>query len=261
ESRECEPCHRACRTCGGPQYDDCDSCEDGFTLENGECLEGKNLDKCVDDCPGGYFASEQHHECVRCYADCASCDGPGFDDCDECHNPKAVRYNGESCLTCSGHEPSSCLSCDANRRKDASGHCVWLSQCSLHSYMDQNERCQPCHKLCHRCSGPGKDHCLSCTETHFLLNSTCVLECPVGYYAKDSDERECERCHFSCESCVGRHSVQCVTCKPGFFKHGSSCVETCSERLEHRYTKCAVEVCCEICFLFEKCLKGEQSSD
>nr|XP_020458069.1 proprotein convertase subtilisin/kexin type 5-like [Monopterus albus] len=452
ESRECEPCHRACRTCGGPQYDDCDSCEDGFTLENGECLEGKNLapcpekyfrnseddcelchtfcktcsaagrsdcsscypgrfltprqtcashcpfgmfannvsshcedcskgctvcqdaqqcqrcrkglylhngvcvvkcqrgfpqggvcqpcapecascqgnsshclscerqylllewscrshcpegyyaterecrrcpahcsecnqdglckkcaeyyflheDKCVDDCPGGYFASEQHHECVRCYADCASCDGPGFDDCDECHNPKAVRYNGEclaectnstyydettnecrdcdrSCLTCSGHEPSSCLSCDANRRKDASGHCVWLSQCSLHSYMDQNERCQPCHKLCHRCSGPGKDHCLSCTETHFLLNSTCVLECPVGYYAKDSDERECERCHFSCESCVGRHSVQCVTCKPGFFKHGSSCVETCSESHFGNTTTMVCERCDPSC--------------
>lgn len=41
ESQECEPCHSACRTCGGPRSDDCDSCEEGFTLKNGECLEGE----------------------------------------------------------------------------------------------------------------------------------------------------------------------------------------------------------------------------
>ncbi|KAM6945052.1 proprotein convertase subtilisin/kexin type 5-like [Lycodopsis pacificus] len=208
--------------------------------------------KCVDDCPDGYYASEQQQECVRCHADCASCDGPSFDDCDVCRNPNAVRYNGEclakcpnstyydattnecrdcdrSCLTCSGHEPSSCLSCDTNRRKDASGHCVWFIQCSMRSYMDHNGQCQQCHKLCHRCSGPGKDHCLSCNEPHYLLNNTCEQECPVGYYAEDKDERVCERCHFSCKSCVGRHSLQCVNCKSGFFKQGSSCVETCSE--------------------------------
>ncbi|XP_023259062.1 proprotein convertase subtilisin/kexin type 5 [Seriola lalandi dorsalis] len=134
------------------------------------------------------------------------------------------------CLTCSGHEPSSCLSCDPGRHKDASGHCVWLNQCSLRSYMDQNGECQQCYKLCQHCSGPGKDNCLRCNEPHFLLNSTCVKECPVGYYAEDKDERVCERCHFSCKSCVGSHSVQCTTCKPGFFRQGSSCVETCSER-------------------------------
>ncbi|KAM8760711.1 proprotein convertase subtilisin/kexin type 5-like [Acanthopagrus schlegelii] len=434
ESQDCEPCHRACRTCGGPRFDDCDSCEDDFTLRNGECLEGRQLalcsekhfrniqgdcelchsscktcsgaekedctscisgrfltaqqtcmprcppgtfankmsrkceecskgcvmcldaqhcqrcrnglylhngvcvvdcqrgfpkggacqpcapectsckgnssyclscetdyllldhtcrshclqgyyateteclhcpahcrdcnqgglckkcdqyyflheDECLDDCPDGYFASEQQQECVRCHADCASCDGPDFDDCDVCRNPKAVRYNGEclpkcpsytyydkttnecrdcdkSCLTCSGHEPSSCLSCGTDRLLDASGHCVWYSECSLRSYKDKNGECQQCHKICHRCFGPDKDQCLSCNEPYFLLNSTCMSKCPVSYYAEDKDERSCERCHFSCQSCVGRHSVQCVTCKPGFFKQGISCVEVCSE--------------------------------
>lgn len=76
-----------------------------------------------------------------------------------------------SCLTCSGHQPSSCLSCDTHRRRDASGHCVWFSQCSLRSYMDHNGQCQECHKLCHRCSGPSKDRCLSCNEPHFLMST------------------------------------------------------------------------------------------
>uniref|UniRef100_A0A3Q1HH90 Uncharacterized protein n=1 Tax=Acanthochromis polyacanthus TaxID=80966 RepID=A0A3Q1HH90_9TELE len=196
-------------------------------------------------------------ECVRCHADCGTCDGPGFDDCIECR-----------------HEPSSCLSCDTDRRKDASGHCVWYHQCALQSYMDQNGECQQCHKLCHRCSGPGKDHCLSCNEPYFLMSEsnmcfslsfmlliykkdtsspevltlhlcpsddTCVQECPVGYYA-DKDVRVCERCHFTCQSCVGHHSVECVTCKPGFFKQGINCVETCSERLVEQTT-----MLCERC--------------
>ncbi|KAM7391946.1 hypothetical protein PAMP_022592 [Pampus punctatissimus] len=229
--RECLRCPANCRECS--QDGLCKKCADYYFL---------HYDKCVDDCPTGYFANEKPQECVRCHPDCASCDGLAFDDCDVCRNPKAVRYNGE-CLPkcpistyydkatneCRGYEASSCLSCDTNRRKDASGHCVRFSECSLHSYMDQNGDCQKCHKFCQSCSGPGIDHCLSCNKPSFLLNDTCVQKCPVGYYAEDKEERVCEGCHFSCKSCTGRHSLQCVTCKPGFFKHGSSCVETCSE--------------------------------
>ncbi|XP_078141236.1 proprotein convertase subtilisin/kexin type 5b isoform X1 [Centroberyx gerrardi] len=282
----CQPCAPQCASCQGNASHclSCDSqyllldrscrshCPDGYYATETECLRCPpdckecnrdglcqecaeyyflHDDKCMDDCPTGYFAGEEQQECVHCHADCASCDGPDWDDCDVCRNPKAVRYNGEclpqcptntyhdkntyecrecdrSCLTCSGPEPSSCLSCDANMRKDASGHCVWYSECSLRSYMGEDGDCQLCHPLCHRCSGPGKDHCLSCNSPRFLLNDTCVEECPVGYYG-DRDESACNHCHFSCESCVGRHSVQCVTCKPGHFRQGNSCAETCSE--------------------------------
>uniref|UniRef100_A0A7N6B092 P/Homo B domain-containing protein n=1 Tax=Anabas testudineus TaxID=64144 RepID=A0A7N6B092_ANATE len=256
---ECHPCPAHCSECD--EYGLCKKCAEYYFLyEN----------KCVDDCPNGYFASEKQQECVRCHADCASCDGPGLGDCDVCRNPKAVRFNGEclpkcpthtyynqitnecrdcdrSCLTCSGHEPSSCLTCDTNRTKDASGHCVWFSECSLHSYMDQNKECQECHKLCHRCFGPEDDHCLSCIKPYFLLNTTCVKKCPVGYYAEDKDERMCERCHFSCKSCIGRHSVQCNACKPGFFKQESSCVETCSESYFGNTTSMACDHCDPSC--------------
>ncbi|KAA8592193.1 hypothetical protein FQN60_017648 [Etheostoma spectabile] len=256
---ECHRCPVHCRECN--QDGLCKKCDQYYFLHG---------DKCLDDCPDSYFASEEPQECVRCHSDCASCDGPGFDDCHVCRNPKAVRYNGEclakcpestyydattnecrdcdrSCQTCSGHEPSSCLSCGTNRRTDASGHCVFYSECSLRSYMDHNGDCQQCHKLCHRCSGPGKDQCLSCNEPNFLLNNTCMQECPVGYYAEDKDERACERCHFSCKSCVGRHSVQCVNCKTGFFKQGSSCVETCSESHFGNTTTMVCERCDPSC--------------
>ncbi|XP_024861243.1 proprotein convertase subtilisin/kexin type 5 [Kryptolebias marmoratus] len=240
-STECHRCPDHCSECN--QDGLCGQCKSQYFLHE---------DECVDDCPKGYFPSIQQHECVRCHADCATCDGPGIDDCNECRNPKAVRYSGEclpscpsntyydksineckgcdeSCLTCSGHEPFDCLSCDANRRKDATGHCAWSSECPVGSYVDQNGECHQCHSLCRQCHGPGKDHCLSCSEHHFLLNNTCVETCPVGYYVEGKGEGVCQFCYFSCESCVGRHSEQCVTCRPEFFKHGSSCVKTCPD--------------------------------
>lgn len=49
--RECEPCHYKCRSCGGPYYDDCDSCEDDMRLLDGQCVR---LDKAVQ-CEPLYF--------------------------------------------------------------------------------------------------------------------------------------------------------------------------------------------------------------
>lgn len=46
ETRDCEPCHTACRTCGGPRYEDCDSCRDGLKLRDGERVERRQLSVC-----------------------------------------------------------------------------------------------------------------------------------------------------------------------------------------------------------------------
>ncbi|XP_061623990.1 proprotein convertase subtilisin/kexin type 5b isoform X1 [Phyllopteryx taeniolatus] len=273
--------HRCVRDCPPGYYSkdvqclrcppDCIHCnQDGLCLKCADYFF-LHIDKCVDGCPAGFFPSEQQHECVRCHADCASCDGPDRDDCNACRNPKALRYNGEclpqcpsntyyekadgecrdcdrTCLTCSGHEPSSCLSCESERRRDASGRCVWYSQCSERSYADGGGECRLCHASCRRCSGgPGPDRCLACDPPRFLLNSTCVLQCPAGYYGDDKEARTCERCHFSCASCAGRHSVQCHACRRGFFRQGSSCVQTCSESHFGNSSSMACERCDPAC--------------
>uniref|UniRef100_A0A4W6GBR1 Proprotein convertase subtilisin/kexin type 5b n=1 Tax=Lates calcarifer TaxID=8187 RepID=A0A4W6GBR1_LATCA len=89
QSGKCQPCAPECTSCQG-NSSHCLSCETQYLL----------LDRsCMSHCPEGYFTKQQ--ECMRCHADCASCDGPGIDDCDVCRNPKAVRYNGEClCDTC-----------------------------------------------------------------------------------------------------------------------------------------------------------------
>lgn len=36
---ECKPCHKSCKTCDGPNANDCTSCNEDIreTLSNGEC--------------------------------------------------------------------------------------------------------------------------------------------------------------------------------------------------------------------------------
>lgn len=65
ESQDCEPCHAACRACGGPRYDDCDACREGSKLKDGECLEGRQFVVC----PEKQFAnSRAKRSCADVYS-------------------------------------------------------------------------------------------------------------------------------------------------------------------------------------------------
>uniref|UniRef100_A0A4W6C5K8 Proprotein convertase subtilisin/kexin type 5a n=1 Tax=Lates calcarifer TaxID=8187 RepID=A0A4W6C5K8_LATCA len=238
---ECQHCPSACQECTGL----CAGCEEYHFLHEGLC---------VLDCPERFFEDKERGECLRCHPDCTLCDGPNNNDCDDCAHPEATLHNGAcltpcsshtyrdaitgeckdceaSCLTCSGPHAGSCTSCREDQRLDGHDHCVpSANKCSPRQYADQDGECHPCHKYCHRCSGPGKTHCLSCNQKHLLLNGTCVDECPAGYYEEESGQK-CEPCHPSCDTCVGKHSHECLACKTHLFREGKECVETC----QHRY--------------------------
>uniref|UniRef100_A0AAV2MQD7 P/Homo B domain-containing protein n=1 Tax=Knipowitschia caucasica TaxID=637954 RepID=A0AAV2MQD7_KNICA len=237
--RECEACPPDCSQCD--HHGLCTKCAQFYFLHQ---------DGCVDDCPSGFFVDSQDHECLKCHRECSSCDGPDSDDCIVCSNPSAVRFRGEclgqcphttyydratnecrdcdmTCLTCSDHLPSSCASCAKGRVLDATGHCVWYNRCAASWYLDSKGDCQKCHSSCESCSGPTADHCISCNSPHFLLNSSCLQQCPEGFFT-DSEVRVCERCHWSCARCSGRHSLQCKRCREGFYTQAGGCVPTCS---------------------------------
>uniref|UniRef100_A0A8C1W980 Proprotein convertase subtilisin/kexin type 5b n=1 Tax=Cyprinus carpio TaxID=7962 RepID=A0A8C1W980_CYPCA len=255
----CEICPNGCAECD--QMHKCSACEEYYFLHE---------DQCVGDCPKGYFTNREQKLCTLCHSDCAECDGPDEDDCTSCGHYRDVRHNGKcliqcppetylegaecrecdkSCLTCSGPHPSSCLTCRAGMRKDVNGHCQFFSDCPLHMFTDKDGQCNPCHKSCLRCSGAGKEQCLSCNPKHFLLNQTCVSTCPDGYYV-DEDKQECVQCHVNCASCHGHHSKDCTTCKPGLLLLGHSCFTTCPPSYFVNATSRACQECdhtCEEC--------------
>ncbi|XP_072310817.1 proprotein convertase subtilisin/kexin type 5 [Eucyclogobius newberryi] len=267
---ECHRCPPACPECNPLGH--CIECEEYHFLHEGQC---------VLDCPERFFADTEQRECSHCHPDCALCDGPNNNDCDSCVDPEATLHNGAclttctshtylddisgdcnecdaSCLTCSGPYSDSCTSCRDGYRLEGHGHCapVTHSQCTVHQYMDQSGECHPCHKYCHRCSGPGTNHCLTCNQGHLLLNGTCFDRCPTGYYQDEMGLR-CEPCHPSCESCIGKHSHECLSCKFSLFREAKECVETC----QHGHYGNAASRMCEKCHpSCSECLGAEDDS-
>ncbi|KAF3701904.1 Proprotein convertase subtilisin/kexin type 5 [Channa argus] len=239
---ECLHCPSACQECSA--LGQCTGCDEYHFLHEGLC---------VRECPETFYEDKEQGECLRCHPDCALCDGPNNNDCDACLDPKNTLHNGAclaacpshsyrdtrtgecedcdaSCLTCFGPHAGSCTSCREGWRLEDHSHCVQSSKkCLTRQYAGQDGECHPCHKYCHRCSGPGKTHCLSCNQRHLLLNGTCVDECPAGYY-EDEPWQKCEACHPSCQSCFGKHSHECLVCKAHLFREGKECVETCKHR-------------------------------
>lgn len=171
QQQECVRCHTDCASCNGPHPDDCEVCRDPRAVRyNGEC---------VAQCRSNTYHDRSSNEC-RGGAGWAGWGDGGPSVGGEVTVPKECKGIltrlgcldcDRSCLTCSGLGPASCLSCGAHRRRDASGHCVLLSQGDLTSYMDQN---QQCHRTCQECSGPAENQCLSCSEPSFLLSVFCL---------------------------------------------------------------------------------------
>uniref|UniRef100_A0A673ZX46 Proprotein convertase subtilisin/kexin type 5-like n=1 Tax=Salmo trutta TaxID=8032 RepID=A0A673ZX46_SALTR len=74
DTQECEECHSDCVTCSGPDSDDCVSCEEGTSREEGECVSKQ------DSCPVKTFLTE----CEACHASCDSCSGEEKSQCKTC---------------------------------------------------------------------------------------------------------------------------------------------------------------------------------
>ncbi|XP_038130845.1 proprotein convertase subtilisin/kexin type 5 [Cyprinodon tularosa] len=265
--KECHRCPPACKDCN--HLGQCTGCEEYHFLHEGLCLP---------DCPEKFFEDIERGECLHCHTDCALCDGPNSNDCDACVHPEATLHNGacmapcpsstyrdavtgeckecdDSCLTCFGPHMGSCTSCREGQNLDGHNRCIPLAnKCSPHQYADEDRECHPCHKYCHRCSGPGKTHCLSCNQGHFLLDGACVDECPTGYYEEES---KCKPCHVSCQSCVGKLSHQCLTCKAHLFREAKECVESC----QHGHYGNPVSRICEKCDpSCSECIEGGEDS-
>ncbi|XP_029413977.1 proprotein convertase subtilisin/kexin type 5-like, partial [Nannospalax galili] len=142
----CVPCHENCLMCSGPKEDDCEVCaEASKVLYNGLCL---------DTCPAGTYYEEETDDCKECQKFCQTC------------------ISSWTCLACQEgltmvHE--TCMP----------------KECASMEYWDEGaHRCQPCHRKCSRCSGPAEDQCYTCPGDSFLLNTTCVKDCPEDSISK-----------------------------------------------------------------------------
>ena len=151
--------------------------------------------------------------------DCTAACSPGLVDvnsvCVSCTSP---------CRTCSESQ-TNCTACVSNLTPE-----VYLSNfdcietCPTYTYGDATTNlCTACVPPCEKCVSASE--CSSCLSGFFLLDSSCINPCDVGYLGVN---RICQPCTNNCESC-SLMVDNCLTCLPDFYfvSSTSDCVDTC----------------------------------
>lgn len=85
---------------------------------------------------------------------------------------------------------------NSHKCKTSVTSCSYLSGLLLRG-IPKDLECLPCSTGCGSCV-ESIFHCLSCERPYLLLNNSCVLQCPEGYYANDT---ECYHCPAHCTEC------------------------------------------------------------
>lgn len=125
-------------------------------------------------------------ECFDCHFDCATCTGapiPGNSNCSACKNPTRMLVDGSCYMTC-----------------------------------DNNQICLSCHGSCKTCSGSLSNQCLSCPNSKYLNEGSCLSACPAGSFPQAS---QCRSCPDGCVACIGLNA--CTSCTPGFVLSQGKC--------------------------------------
>uniref|UniRef100_A0A8P4K715 Proprotein convertase subtilisin/kexin type 5a n=1 Tax=Dicentrarchus labrax TaxID=13489 RepID=A0A8P4K715_DICLA len=242
DTNDCEECHSDCVTCNGPEDDECLSCEEGKTLENGVCVSDHEV------CPIKTFRSGETNTydgaCEDCHPSCESCSGDEKNQCTKCAKGRfltaqqtcvskcpggffASRLSGvceacpPGCLQCV--DAQHCTRCQSTRKAPLflqDGQCV--QEC-VRGYL-AGQVCRSCAAGCASC-GKNATHCLSCEEPLLLHKHQCVEECPPEHTVRD---RECQHCPSACQEC--NPLGQCTGCEEYHFLHEGQCVQDCPER-------------------------------
>ena len=181
-------CAFPCSTCGD-QPDYCTKCL--WSSDTPYLLEGS----CYTTCPSGYSPDVITKTCIKCASTCAECD----------------ITNTSLCTKCANNYPYFVISTSSCE-----------TQCPLGTYVDVDNKCQPCSSPCATCI-ESSTKCTSCVTTSsypFLYEHTCLAECP-NHTIKN--KFECLNCDSSCKTCENTINT-CTSCNTPLLLYNSKCI-------------------------------------
>ncbi|KCV67654.1 hypothetical protein H696_05944 [Fonticula alba] len=198
----CAPCHVECAQCHGPHADQCLACPPGRSLFQGAC---------VASCPDGAHPAagpSGKPECAACHPACATCHGPGPEQCASCPSPGLLLPAGQTCVDAC--PPAGSFPCADGRR------------------------CGTCQPECRQCQAapegqpipPGGAFCPStCTRCQadwvLATDGRCMAHCPAGEFLRPgpglADDlaaglATCAPCHGDCLTCA-QQADWCTSCR------------------------------------------------
>eukprot|EP00930_Biecheleria_cincta_P069288 TRINITY_DN57040_c0_g1_i1.p1 TRINITY_DN57040_c0_g1~~TRINITY_DN57040_c0_g1_i1.p1 ORF type:complete len:3579 (-),score=472.83 TRINITY_DN57040_c0_g1_i1:116-10780(-) len=196
--------NNTCSTCGPGYYP-----KDGLPLEKDGELVGST--------------------CHACIGDCSKC--TSRDECTECKNH---RYLYDTTCVSECENPGLCTSCQEGYQL-MGGWCA--TDCPGGQWENIEIRgCSDCPPRCSLCLN--MEICLECKNGTYLdmsqapNESSCVTECPVGYYAmagnSSGHQGACMPCQIGCKFCTDEW--YCNVCEKSFFlSPNATCKEDCPE--------------------------------
>ncbi|KAL4493856.1 hypothetical protein ABPG73_010134 [Tetrahymena malaccensis] len=247
--------NKKCSSCD--IYGPCEKCDQKQCLQcsPSACFDGFDRIKCIqpsDDVLkfGGYCFKKQS-SCKSYSLKSLREDKKQFV-CDECVNPKDIKYYDGSCQkTCIEWHGmfddvcqqcyNDCIKCpkiyECNRCEIGmfvldNVACVKESDCLEiggrfmnninktcdvcqidQGYYQSEGQCNKCHSSCKTCSGGQYNQCLSCFEGSILLDDKTCYTCTLNDGYYIDDSKNCKQCHYSCKTCNGGSELNCLTCK------------------------------------------------
>lgn len=232
----------------------CIVCDELSYLSNGTCLLV---------CPTGTYANYDG-SCNNCSSNCLQC--TSIISCTLCASNTFLYlgqcliscpittylYGNNSCQNCSigcyqCSGLNNCVMCQTGYNlliEGNSSNCVancpagLFSQLVTSSYSNSNQyQCNSCLSPCLTCS-TSSSSCKQCNTGYSLLGSTCVQNCPSGYYSTSYQTvlvgnlsyvtSICYLCSSSCLTCINV-ATYCLTCPAGYIlDNNNNCNSNCS---------------------------------
>ncbi|EAR93924.2 zinc finger LSD1 subclass family protein (macronuclear) [Tetrahymena thermophila SB210] len=213
---KCTNCDAACKTCSGPNNNNCLSCTN--YLFNNQCYEKQPPQTYCDD----------KKICQQCSQGCNTCEGPNS--CKDCMpNFFLDSYNTcqkcyINCLTCNGANSNQCLSCQ-NLILKPDNSCGCQSGYFVDTSNKSSIQCNKCDSNCQECQGSQPSQCLSCDQSQtnkYLYKNQCLPNQPPLTYC-DPNSNICVDCYLTCSSCSGPDQNNCTSCKNGGYLYNGIC--------------------------------------
>lgn len=231
----CLPCSVSdCAECDAMGY--CAVCEDGYSLENGECIA-----ETPDSCSTNYYYSETeiflNSRCIPCgktYGPCSECNATQCTKCVDGYlmvNNSCISYQGackqlgwtsyvtgtSNTLSQATHEwtetnctvTSSVNTSSSFKINDSTlGVCI---KCPIASATDRCGKYPNCNSGCWY--GPSKNTCMSCPSNAKSCSKSTV-ECADGYILMGG--YVCAACGSGCKTCINASDPYgCLSCLNG----------------------------------------------
>ncbi|KAL4486105.1 hypothetical protein ABPG72_012158 [Tetrahymena utriculariae] len=245
---QCKNCDNSCKTCSGPNNNNCLSCTN--FLFNNQCYDFQppqtycDVQKICQQCSQGCNSCEDTKTCIDCIANFFL---NSDNTCQKCYL---------NCLTCNGANLNQCLTCQNDLILKSDNSCGCNSGQFIDISNKNSIKCNKCDSTCLECQGSQPNQCLSCSKTSenkYLYKNQCYQNQPPATYC-DPSNNICQDCQSPCSTCSGIGQSDCTACQAGYYLYSGKCLSSQPDK-----TYCDAQKLCKDCK--SSCLACQNSPD